>query len=137
MANRVILGAFDGTYVLRVSRPGFNVLSTGLPNESLVFDSRWVESSNIFMQGAVSPVNPPPWNIDIPFGTTFALPPVILYAVTDDGGGTYNVYENVGTHVRINGATNGAGPITSFRIGFDVAQYNQIVHYYVLRNFHG
>lgn len=53
MANRVILGAFDGTHVLRVSKPGYNVLDPNLPASALSFDSRWAEIAGVFMEGTV------------------------------------------------------------------------------------
>ena len=53
MTNRVVLGAFDGTYALRVSRPGSNVLTTTLPTEQLAFDSRWAAAGNVLAQGSV------------------------------------------------------------------------------------
>ena len=51
MANRLVLGAFDGDMVLRVSRPGYNVLSTGLTAEQISFDSRWVSTGKIWTRG--------------------------------------------------------------------------------------
>lgn len=53
MSNRVILGAFDSTFVLRVSRPGADVLNTALPVEQLAFDSRWASLAVIHQQGLV------------------------------------------------------------------------------------
>jgi hypothetical protein len=51
MANRVVLGAFEGTFGLKISRPGFNVLSTGLTAEQVAFDSRWDDIGKIYNQG--------------------------------------------------------------------------------------
>lgn len=51
MANRTVLGAFDGTYVLRTSRPGYDVLNTGLAAKELAFDSRWGSAANILASG--------------------------------------------------------------------------------------
>ena len=84
MANRVVLGAFDGTHVLRVSRPGFNVLSTGLTPKQLAFDSRWQESGNVFMSGNFSAPATGSW-LTIPFGTTFNTPPLVLLRIIGDG----------------------------------------------------
>lgn len=53
MANRVILGEFNGDYVLRVSRPGHNVLNTALARKNLAFDSRWPETLQVVNQGRV------------------------------------------------------------------------------------
>lgn len=89
MANRVVLGAFDGTYVLRASRPGFNVLSTTLTTEQLAFDSRWSEAGNIFLRGSVVRANAGAAT-QIMFGETFARPPaVFVYRST----ATANVWE--------------------------------------------
>lgn len=54
MTNRLILGAFAGTFVLRVSRPGFNVMDDSLPPECISFDSRWQETMNVLMSGQVT-----------------------------------------------------------------------------------
>ena len=54
MANRVVLGAFDNTYVLRISKPGFNVLDPNLSAGQLVFDSRWSEYTSVHSEGIAS-----------------------------------------------------------------------------------
>lgn len=54
MANRVVLGAFDGTYVLRVSTPTKNVLDTALSKQDIVFDSRWYNTLNLHQKGSCS-----------------------------------------------------------------------------------
>ena len=51
MVNRVVLGAFDSTFVLRASRPGFNVLTTTLTPEQTAFDSRWADAANVYASG--------------------------------------------------------------------------------------
>lgn len=51
MTDRIILGAFDGTYVLRASRPGFDVTNPNLPKEALAFDSRWNTVGRIVQTG--------------------------------------------------------------------------------------
>lgn len=53
MANRMVMGAFDGTQVLRISRPGYNVLSTGLAPKYLAFDSRWDITGRILLRGSI------------------------------------------------------------------------------------
>lgn len=83
MANRVVVGAFAGTYVLRVSRPGFDVLNGGLTPEQLVFDSRWSEAGNVFLRGSVVRANAGDAT-QIMFGETFSQPPAIfVYRSTD------------------------------------------------------
>jgi hypothetical protein len=51
MANRTVLGAFDNTFVLRTSRPGFDVLSTGLAPQQVAFDSRFARAANVYASG--------------------------------------------------------------------------------------
>lgn len=80
MANRVVLGAFDGTYVLRVSRPGYNVLSTSLTSEQLAFDSRWQEAGNVYMTGSVVMTTPPSdvGSITVNFGEVLPTAPLVV-----------------------------------------------------------
>lgn len=89
MANRVVVGAFAGTYVLRGSRPGFDVLNTGLTNNQLAFDSRWDEIGNVLQTGTFTvsgsgtlPLRP------LPAGMT--SPPIILAQIS---GSNNNVNE--------------------------------------------
>ena len=77
MANRVVIGAFDGTYVLRTSQPGNDVLNAGLTPNQLSFDSRWSEIGNWLSSGRFV------WNHDetsktITYGQTFSSPPSVL-----------------------------------------------------------
>lgn len=51
MTDRLILGAHDGTHVLRMSLHGFDVKDTNLKPEQLSFDSRWQEIGNIVVSG--------------------------------------------------------------------------------------
>jgi hypothetical protein len=53
MTTRVILGAFDGTFVLRASKPGFNVLDPALTKEQLAFDSRYFTAARVLSQGTL------------------------------------------------------------------------------------
>ena len=52
MTNRLIMGSFDGTFVLRISMPGYDVLNTSLTPNQVVFDSRWIDTSKIFFKGS-------------------------------------------------------------------------------------
>lgn len=54
MANRVILGAHNGSMVLRVSRPGYDVTSTSLTRKQLAFDSTVSNCLRVLYQGEVS-----------------------------------------------------------------------------------
>ncbi|MGO7308774.1 hypothetical protein ACCS91_33505 [Rhizobium ruizarguesonis] len=51
MSNRLVLGSFANTFVLRVSRPGVDVLNTAVPVEQLAFDSRWTGLAAIVQSG--------------------------------------------------------------------------------------
>lgn len=57
MVARSVLGLFDGSYRLRVSKPGNNVLSTGLTREQLAFDSTWDEIIQIVASGTATSSN--------------------------------------------------------------------------------
>lgn len=51
MTNRLVLGAIDDTYGLRISRPGFDVMYSGLAPEQLAFDSRWNTMGRVYYSG--------------------------------------------------------------------------------------
>ena len=51
MVARVVLGSFAGTPRLRVSRPGFDVLDTGLVAAELAFDSAWPGLMQVLFAG--------------------------------------------------------------------------------------
>lgn len=53
MTDKVILGAFDNTYVLRVALPGYDVKDPNLPTKCLAFDSRWNAMATVVMSGTV------------------------------------------------------------------------------------
>jgi len=53
MTNRVIFGDFNGEYVLRVSRPGYNV-AAALATKNLAFDSRWPDALTVHQTGSFS-----------------------------------------------------------------------------------
>jgi hypothetical protein len=80
MANRVVIGAFDGTFALRLSRPGYNVLDPALPPENLAFDSRWTSSTNLVLSGEATFVNASGVTqpITVYYGETFAVVPLVL-----------------------------------------------------------
>jgi len=69
MANRVVLGAFDSTFVLRASLPGQNVLSTALTAKQLAFSSEWAEAANCFLTGSITFSSAA--YIDVMYGETF------------------------------------------------------------------
>lgn len=81
MVSRVVLGALPGGgRGLRVSRPGFNVMDTGLSGKQLAFDSRWTSAARVFLNGTITlGVVTPISYFTLPFGTVFPVsPPVIV-----------------------------------------------------------
>ncbi len=57
MVARSVLGLFDGSYRLRVSKPAKNVLSTSLTRDELAFDSAWDEIIQIVAAGTATSNN--------------------------------------------------------------------------------
>ena len=89
MVNRVALGALPGGgYGLRVSRPAFDVLNTGLSGKQLAFDSRWPTAARVHLEGSITcgaSGNLTTYS-SVGFGTTFgSIPPVLV--LMDDGTG--------------------------------------------------
>lgn len=139
MANRAVLGAFDGTYVLRVSKPGFNVLSTGLTVDQLAFDSRWAETGNAFMSGSAA------IGSEVSFGTTFSKPPFVVARIKAVWGGVQRWYVLTGGN---DGEINYYGDdylfvgTSAFRILLQSAEIvysslDTVFYYTVYRNFYG
>lgn len=89
MTNRVALGALPGGgFGLRVSRPGFNVLDTGLTGQQLAFDSRWSFAARIHMEGTFSVDRAGSFGVysNLSLGLDFGVPPPVLAMVLRDGG---------------------------------------------------
>lgn len=89
MVSRVVLGALPGGgYGLRVSRPGFDVLNSGLSGQQLSFDSRWPTSARLHMQGSI--VCSPAGNITtystVAFGIDFGVLPPVLVQMNNGNG---------------------------------------------------
>jgi hypothetical protein len=80
MTNRLILGAHAGTYVLRASRPGYNVLDDGIAPAGVGFDSRRTSALKVRLQGIVAWSGGTPSTASISFGMTFPSPPIIFLA---------------------------------------------------------
>lgn len=77
MANRVVLGALPGGGLgLRVSRPGKNVLDTGLAPKDLAFDSRWPAAMRLVKSGAATTSSTPGAGATIMFGRTLPVEPM-------------------------------------------------------------
>lgn len=52
MTNRVVIGQFpDGGYGMRISKPGYDVLSNPIKREKLMFDSNWDNTMNFDQTG--------------------------------------------------------------------------------------
>lgn len=51
MANRLILGAQAGTFILRTTVPGAEVTNEALDDRLVTFDSRWPDMGKVYMQG--------------------------------------------------------------------------------------
>lgn len=89
MTRRVILGALPGgDFGLRVSKPGYDALSTSLQPKQLSFDSRWTRAARVHMTGTVT------GNSTVFFGKTFPSPPLVYVVFTDSQGRyrNYSVY---------------------------------------------
>lgn len=75
MVQRVLLGAFQGTYVLRVSRAGFDVTNPALTDNQLVFSSQWTDSANLLLSGTILPSST---NNTVFYGITYNVAPLVL-----------------------------------------------------------
>ncbi|RUU75714.1 hypothetical protein [Mesorhizobium sp. M7A.F.Ca.MR.362.00.0.0] len=53
MANRLVMGAVDGSYKLKVSKPGYDVM-TALTNEQLAFSTDWDDAGKVLMTGSAT-----------------------------------------------------------------------------------
>lgn len=85
MANRIVLGELPGGgHGLRVSKPGSNVLSTGLQGRNVAFDSRWFGSSQLVTMGSVKV--PQTGSTTVNFGVTLPTPPTVLAMLSLTGG---------------------------------------------------
>lgn len=134
MANRVVLGEFDGDYVLRISRPGFNVLSTSLPRQNLAFDSRWPENMNIVTSATVTVSGAGIFSV--PHGMSYANAPVGL-AWFQQGGYVYQI-DSIGPRVVESGFQRSIQLfVTSTHLQFPRTGADKTVHYLVLRNSNG
>ncbi|MBA8881737.1 hypothetical protein [Phyllobacterium myrsinacearum] len=85
MTNRLIFGNFNGEQVLRISRPGFDVLGN-LTDEQLAFDSRWYYTGRVWLKG-VANIGAGPYTID--FGRTFQKLPMVEIFYTVSGSPYY------------------------------------------------
>ncbi|EKF17058.1 hypothetical protein [Nitratireductor pacificus] len=136
MTDRLVLGAFDGTFVLRGSRPGFDVLDPSLLPEHLSFDSRWIEAGNIISRGEF--VNPPGFNIPIANG--LSNPPIVI-ALMSGVGPDLNTWFLITSTDTINWPANVLITDTFAQISISTAAPigpgSRLVRYYVCRNIYG
>lgn len=89
MARRVVLGALPGGgQGLRVSRPGFDVLDTGLTAKQLAFDSRWPSAARVHMEGQIfcGAVGNVSTYSTVNFGVDFGVPPPVITLVNNGPG---------------------------------------------------
>lgn len=126
MANRVALGKLpDGSFGLRVSRPGADVLDPSLPGNQLAFDSRWAASSRIHLRGTRTV--PASGSVTVNFTKTFSAPPVVLCLITD-GTNHYPAGQNTNAFVDLSGS--GASDVNA---GLDPFRGNPAVRVYTNR----
>lgn len=134
MANRVVLGEFDGDYVLRISRPGFNVLSTSLPRQNLAFDSRWPENMNIVTSATVTVSGAGIYSV--PHGMGYPTGPV-AFAWFQHGGYVYQA-DSIGARVTESGFERSVQMfVTATHLQIPRTVSSPVVHYLVLRNSNG
>jgi hypothetical protein len=89
MTNRVVMGNLPGgSSGLRVSRPGYDVLTHPVEPRGLAFDSGWTSALKVFMSGSVSvPSTTSAFQyVTVGFGTTFSAPPICLVWCTNPTG---------------------------------------------------
>ncbi|QIG76836.1 hypothetical protein EVC30_007 [Rhizobium phage RHph_Y1_11] len=125
MANRVVLGAYNGTYAFRVSFPGFNVLDPALTKDQLAFSSEtsWAtETANILLTGFFL------WSgstyIDVLFGQTFAtnkIPMVLFWPFLSSGqvNGSDYIYQESWS----DGGVSGTKQFRAFELYTDRARF--------------
>lgn len=95
MTNRVVVGALPGGgHGLRVSRPGFNVLTPGLTGKELAFDSRWTTAARLYTRGTLTlPVVTPVSYYTLSYGTTFPVIPPVLIMRRQSSGSTWQLLD--------------------------------------------
>lgn len=112
MTNRVVLGALPGGgHGLRVSRPGFDVLNTGLAPKQLAFDSRWPAAMRLVKSGLVSSGS----GATIDFGETLDVEPLCIVVRKNN---EFNSLDFTFATIRKNSATFGiqAGSAYSYYV---------------------
>lgn len=134
MANRVVLGEFDGDYVLRISRPGFNVLSTSLPRQNLAFDSRWPENMNIVTSATVTVSGAGIFSV--PHGMSYSNGPV-AFAWFERNGYVHQA-DSIGAQF-VDGQNLRSVKlfVTPTHVEISRTVSSTLVHYLVLRNSNG
>jgi hypothetical protein len=90
MANRVVLGALPGGGSgLRVSRPGYDVLSTSLTQKQVAFDSRWPAAMRLVKSGSATTSSSPGVGATVMFGVALPVEPMCF--VLTKSGSLYNL----------------------------------------------
>jgi hypothetical protein len=111
MSNRIVLGAFDGTFVLRVSRPGYNVLDTSLAQDGIAFDSRWIANTKPWISGVATSFgtgSAASFTVALGYTVTTADPPILVHFWRRSGasGWDANCWETGGLNSADVGATD-------------------------------
>lgn len=132
MANRMILGSFNGDHVLRVSRPEHNVLNPNLARKNLAFDSQWPETMQVIHSDRVSyPASSTANTFSIPHGGLSLSTGAVVLMWLEWGGYMYRLNaQGVGvshttfqgwstnSHIQVYRQHNGPNPLVSVHIQF-------------------
>ncbi|ESY35777.1 hypothetical protein NKK48_01610 [Mesorhizobium sp. C386A] len=146
MANRVLIGSFAGDQVLRISRPGFDVLDDTLDLNSVAFDSRWSEVGNVVMSGSgltTQSNGGTNWKT-VTFPTPYpagVVPLVICWFRASTSGGI--IYHNLGAAPYATGQSGYIFQTSLFvdETHFQFGPFNQTTvipfNYFVMDNYYG
>lgn len=142
MVDRVLLGAFDGTYVLRVSRPGYDVKNPALTPNQLSFDSRWQEAGQELMRGSVVFDPDPTGKMTFYYPSPMDPPPVVIAAAQSLSGttvqtGDRRAHGSGASSVFLNIFTDRFEWRRVFSPEPEYTGFPYIIHYAVYRNVYG
>lgn len=119
MANRVVIGAFDGSYVLRVTKPGHNALDPNVPSTGMVYDSRWATFATIRQDGRL--VIPYNWDAPVTYtiwhGSGFV--PFVIWAIIGVPNTTFPSPAGSGGHVEVRVDAHNIHVTDRYGIGLD------------------
>lgn len=93
MANRIVIGQMpDGSFGVRVSQAGYDVLSNPVDNEKLIFNSDWGSTVPLYLKGSYNKTSSETTLDTISF-TSLGYVPVVLVSLFD--GSVDNWYSNM------------------------------------------